>query len=117
MNVAASEPGAEASPVWRVYQMNDYEWWIGHARWTTSSARYSEVQGCSEDRLKIRPARSRNQVRELTDAELDRLQFVDDESFASARIRTVSARSAPSSSACCASRGPSSPQFFATTEI
>jgi hypothetical protein len=75
MNAAASEPAAEASP-WRVFQMNDYEWWMGRSLDEVCRC-YVEAQACSEDDCKQYGLFDRAEVRELTDAELDRLQYIN----------------------------------------
>jgi hypothetical protein len=104
----------EAAPVWRVYRMNDYEWWIAMSKDDVIRS-YSEVQGCSVADLKSYDLLDPDQVRELTEAELDRLVFVDDDCSREDPTRKRSFRA--ELERVLRVERPEFPQFFATTEI
>ncbi len=61
-------PGMTAPLPWRVFKMDDYDWWLAR---TLQEARqsYQHETGVDDDAIK--------DARELTDEELDRLTFVD----------------------------------------
>lgn len=75
--VADPAPAA-AAPAWRVFRMNDYEWWMAHSKEEVLQA-YVEAQACSLEDCKQYGLIEPDEVVELTEAELDRLIFTDDE--------------------------------------
>lgn len=79
MNQIAIEQTAErAAPPWRVFRMNDYECWLARSKEEACQA-YVDAQGCSLEDCEKYELLKRDDVVELTEAELDCLIFVDGE--------------------------------------
>jgi hypothetical protein len=111
----ATAPETPAAKIWCVYQVTEYEWWIGQSIDDVVRS-YCEVMTCSEADCEKYGLLDRNKVRALTDDELDRKVFVDDiecaprdptsrRSFRAELERVLRVEK------------PEFPQFFATTEI
>jgi hypothetical protein len=87
---------------WRVFRLNECEWYMARTL-EEAIAEYRSVMGLAEHEV----ASYLDRPRELTDQELDRLQFCDYEQSPPTRrsFREELAARAPA------------PQFFASTEV
>lgn len=99
-------PSMTAPLPWRVFRMNDCEWWVARTL-AEAKAHYLEYTGCSEEE-------AFDDAHELDDESLDRLHYIDvDESE---RPIKKSRRTFRAELAQRVSAGLSKPELFACTE-
>lgn len=107
----AEKPEIQPAP-WRVYRVNDCEWWIGRNPAEVRKM-FVEAQGCSEEDCERYELLG--EIRELTDEELDRLVFTDYERDAGDPMRKRTFREELERRI--RLERPEFPQHFASTEI
>lgn len=100
----AATPAMTDPIPFRVYQLNDYEWWMARSL-EDAIADWCSVTGCTTEDC--------DDARELTDAELDSFRFFDEGVDESGNTITRTFREELARRV---AAGETEPQLFATTE-